>query len=142
VSVLVLITRAALLAAPAADRGIVLGDLLEEHSERHDRDRGAADRWLLSQLVRSLAPWLAQRWRGFELQPLLAAALAATVAATLGGRSGGALFGYVLHLVPLRAAHAPSVGWTGLFVFLRCAFAGGAAAATLRSFAPRRKGGP
>lgn len=135
-SALARIARVAAFAAPARDRDAVLGDLLEEHAARRDEGPGA-DRWLLSQLARSLAPWLAQRWRRFELQPGVAAALAALVAATLGGRAGEALFHAVLELVPLRAAHAPSPGWVAVFVVMRGVFAVGAAAVTFRSLAPR-----
>jgi hypothetical protein len=140
VSVLTLLARAAALAAPARDRDAVLGDLLEEHALLRERGHAAADRWLVSQLARSVAPWFAQRWRAFEVQPLLAAALAAAVAATLGARAGEGLFRYVLDHVPLRAAHAPSAAWLVSFVLLRGAFAVIAAAATLRSFTPRWEG--
>ena len=123
--------------APARDREAVLGDLLEEHAERARANPAAAARWLASQLGRSLAPWLAQRWSAFELQPLLAAACAGWVAGVLGGRAGAALFRLVLDQVPLRAAHAPSFGWQLGFVVMRGVSAVGAAAATLRSLAPR-----
>lgn len=123
--------------APARDREVLLGDLLEEHAERERSGRAAAGRWLVSQLARSLAPWLGQRWSAFDLQPALAAALAASVASAVGGRVGEALFRYVLELVPLRAAHAPSFGWIVGSACMRGVFAVGAAAATFRSFAPR-----
>jgi len=95
--------RAALwLCAPSGDAEAIAGDLAEEYfGDRLPRlGLWGANRWYVSQALRSAVPLLVSRWRRGELAGLMAAAMV-TILAPL--RVADLLWAFVHSQVPLKA---------------------------------------
>jgi hypothetical protein len=129
------IGRAALwLCAPSEDAEAIAGDLAEEYFGDRLARMGPwrANRWYVSQAVRSAVPLLMSRWRRGELAGLVAAAMV-TILAPL--RLADLLWVFVHSHVPLKADLTWSAGiWIANVVIAACGAAIlGYGARTLRS---------
>jgi hypothetical protein len=99
-------------ALPAELADAVVGDLIEEFTQLSARDPRAARRRCTWAALRSLAPACALRLRRVDPRPPAAVLAAALLAGLAGAASMRALYAHVLHLVPLRAGHPPTPGWS------------------------------
>lgn len=135
------LVRALAFAAPAALREALVGDLLEEFHVfvRPGAGAAAAGLWLLRQLACSLPPLLLLRWRRFELQPLLAAAIAAPVAGAAADRLGQALWTHEFLHSPLCASPTAPAAWRVFFAVFAFACALGAALLVVRLLSNRHR---
>ena len=127
--------------APADAREEIVGDLREEWAEVVVPERGeaAARAWLVRQALASAPPLVALRWRRGELRSPLTSAAAAIVASGAVVAAWSAAWHALLTLVPLRASHAPPLGWVVALVVFVAVAAVTAAKATARFLESSRR---